>query len=296
MNTPKRHHFVPQLLQENFVDERGKFWVYDCRNSKKAPFQSTPINTLVQGQLYSLVNCDGSTDASLEAELSRLESETKPIIAKIVASTRADEMPGLTSQERRTWDRFFLQQWQRVPDQFERLRSPAHHREETSRHLDFYSSVARAVTEDERRMFLDPAQLERSRQNLRVTSLREEAEDQNILAVMATRGLAFAKVPPHSSLILSSNPVMKLTGEGVTHLRDDRVKVWLPIAFDVLVGMGCRGVAEIGGFASEEYVTFLNTTQARQSSQIVSGTRTLVETFAPIVGSKLLDAEPLFET
>ena len=53
-NSPKRHHYIPQFLLKNFLDDSGRFWVFDREEGK--PHQGTPTNTFVRRNLYRTMN------------------------------------------------------------------------------------------------------------------------------------------------------------------------------------------------------------------------------------------------
>lgn len=77
----KRHHYLPRFYLEYFLLEGGAttFWVYDKEGGE--PRQQTPVNTCVEGHLYSLRNATGGKDDYLEREiLSRLDGRAKPIL------------------------------------------------------------------------------------------------------------------------------------------------------------------------------------------------------------------------
>jgi uncharacterized protein DUF4238 len=78
----KRHHSVPQFYLDYFVIKSARgashFWVYD-KAGGPARVQ-TPINTAVEGHLYSFETASGAKDDSLERFLSELETKAKPVL------------------------------------------------------------------------------------------------------------------------------------------------------------------------------------------------------------------------
>lgn len=93
----KRHHYVPIFYLEYFVTKVAKgtprFWVYDKADGP-ARIQ-TPINTAVEGYLYSFETSSVAKDDSLESLLSKLEAEAKPVLDRwqlpAVAPTHDDK-------------------------------------------------------------------------------------------------------------------------------------------------------------------------------------------------------------
>ncbi len=59
-NDPKRHHYIPQFLLKNFLDDSGRFWVFDKKKGKL--HQGTPRNTFVEKNLYRTLNFDTTRD------------------------------------------------------------------------------------------------------------------------------------------------------------------------------------------------------------------------------------------
>ncbi len=82
MTISKRQHYVPQFYLRYFlvdVPNKGSvFWVYDKDGG--APRPQTPINTAVEGHLYSFESPAGAKDDLLERKVfSPLEDAAKPI-------------------------------------------------------------------------------------------------------------------------------------------------------------------------------------------------------------------------
>jgi hypothetical protein len=102
MNNPKRHHYVPEMLQRRFTNTEDGLWTLDCRNPKNGIWCGTIGNLLLEGHLYSHVHQDGSKDTSLETWFSELESESAPIIEQIVGRARLGKEPSLTANQRQT--------------------------------------------------------------------------------------------------------------------------------------------------------------------------------------------------
>jgi uncharacterized protein DUF4238 len=78
----KRHHYVPRFYLNYFVtnsvERSPRFWVYDKAGGP--PRIQTPINTAVEGYLYSFEAPLGTKNDSLEQALSTLETKAKPVL------------------------------------------------------------------------------------------------------------------------------------------------------------------------------------------------------------------------
>ncbi|WP_349434300.1 DUF4238 domain-containing protein [Pararhizobium sp. A13] len=286
MNVPKRHHFVPEMLQKNFTNDEDGLWTFDSRNAAKGVWSSTYGNLFLEGHLYSLVQPDGTKDVSLESWFSELEGQVAPIVQKIMSTARRGKLPCLSGQERQIWDFFFYQQWRRVPDLFASLLTPEQHRIEVENLLDVLVRSGRPVSNQERSDLLEPASLKRMHKNLRVATLKTGSR--TVLDVIAGRGIAIGRLlHPRKSFVLGSRPVVKLTLPGITHLSDPRVEMWLPIASDVIVGMGSIDSPELLVPVSAAQARNQNEASAMQSSQIVGRSKPLIQSLSPLVGRKV---------
>ena len=86
MSSTKRQHYVPQFYLEKFVEDAAAntpgFWVYDKAGGD--PRWQTPVNTAIEGHLYSLDFPDGQPRDLLERQLAGIEGIAKPILARWV--------------------------------------------------------------------------------------------------------------------------------------------------------------------------------------------------------------------
>jgi hypothetical protein len=80
MNGPKRHHYVPQFLLEEFA-ENNLFYVYDRKLNKYT--KQSPINTTCIKYYYKMEG-DYDFDKNIVEKLfSYIESKAKPVIEKL---------------------------------------------------------------------------------------------------------------------------------------------------------------------------------------------------------------------
>ena len=108
MNKPKRQHFNAEMLQRRFTDKEGRLYFYDKHFPEKGVRRSTPKNLFVKRHLHTQYLDSGEKDFSIEEELSRLEGKANEVIGKIVEKARSGKVPYLTSQEKETFDKFFI--------------------------------------------------------------------------------------------------------------------------------------------------------------------------------------------
>lgn len=80
MNTPKRHHYIPQAYLRLFARDEV-IWVYD-RNSKTVRAQKV-IDTAVITHFNAINKKDGSKDVSIEKELSKVEGLIPVLVERL---------------------------------------------------------------------------------------------------------------------------------------------------------------------------------------------------------------------
>jgi hypothetical protein len=51
MNAPRRHHFMPQLLQRRFTDGEGRLFVFNKRRPEAGVFPTNHTNAFVKRDL-----------------------------------------------------------------------------------------------------------------------------------------------------------------------------------------------------------------------------------------------------
>ena len=108
----KRHHYVPQMILRNFVDQRGMLHCF--RKEDQQTFEASPEDVYVKKWLYTQRGVGAHADAK-ERELgTRIEGPAHPIVDKIVTRAREGRFPALTPEEKSKWDLFFCVQMRRT--------------------------------------------------------------------------------------------------------------------------------------------------------------------------------------
>jgi hypothetical protein len=276
MSTPKRHHFVPQLLLKNFTDDDGYLHWRFLSGRHEALRRGRPDEVFFENHLYSTMSEGGKKDARIEQQfLAVIESDAAPVVRTILEAARAGKPPVLADDQRAAWIAFFLTQWRRTPDRQKAVLPDAHGMEMLEEMLEKLrqsfpersAEIARLSTESEKR---------RTLRNTRIEGLRQISP--KVLAVLEQRGIAVLRiVKPRRSFIIASNPVAKMTSEGRNDLSDTSAEMWMPIASDVAVGIGpgSRDVLLIE-VTDERPVRQINQAIARQSSAIAGCSAALV--------------------
>jgi hypothetical protein len=249
MSTPRRHHFVPLMLQRRFTSPQGKLYLYDKRRPEAGIYATNPVNAFVKKDLNAIENKDGTRDAGLEQWYAELEGEIAPIIDKIVESARRRQKPALTGDERNTWDNFAYHQQKRAPDVFERLGLVKDFRANYESHIEWFQKEVRPLTPEERRDLMSPETIERIIQHASVTARGKGSEE--VIEVLAQRGIAIAVIlQPNKSFIIGDHPLSRMGPGG--ELQQPTTELWLPIASDVAVSpWGQAGTEKLVGVTTD---------------------------------------------
>ncbi|WP_316359769.1 DUF4238 domain-containing protein [Devosia sp.] len=268
MSEPKRHHFVPQLLLRNFVNDDGLLFYFD----KSAPYPAirarSPKVVLNEWHLYTSVGSDGSRDVSQELAYSRLENLAKPVIDKIIAAARTRQVPHLSTMEKRTWDVFLYEQWRRVPEVLKGLYSEEDwQRQINDAVLDIEAKIDRPLSADECAEVASFRDTARFRQSVLVKALGKQSR--RTVGVLNSRGLSIGVAPQGRSFVIGSKPTVRFSSPTSTRLDDPGVEFWLPIAHDVIVSPGSAD-------PSYEQLFFLDTPMVRKVNAMATGQSTKI--------------------
>lgn len=275
---PKRHHYVPQMLQKRFVDSEGWLHAFSRVRADRSVYPVRPAKLFVEKHLYSETHADGSLDVETERAFSRLEHRVDPIIEKIIAAARVGRRPELSPEETTLWQFFVVMQWKRVPD----LHLTVTTDDELAGTFDELLAELRAsqphLIEEIDKLATYP-QRKRMMKNARVGALG--GVSQEVMDAMRSRGLAIAvSDDPRGSLTLGSRPVVKLTTPGRTDIRHPACELWLPVASDVVVGLGVGEGTETVVPITRAQIRQLNLACVCQSTVFASASAALTASLA----------------
>jgi len=108
MTEAKIQHYVPKFLLRNFgLGKKDHVWVYDKQTARS--FQTNAKNVASENRFYDFEL--GGETYSLESSLSKIESQTKPVIERIL---NEDSVSGLGAQDRATLGSFLAIQFVRT--------------------------------------------------------------------------------------------------------------------------------------------------------------------------------------
>ncbi|MXY08379.1 MAG: DUF4238 domain-containing protein, partial [Rhodothermaceae bacterium] len=98
MSNSKRHHFIPQFLLRNYVNERGKVWVF----GKSGPdvIEVAPNNIALEKH-YNSTHENGRRDSALETRLAEVvENQYAPVMKDLIDRIRDRQDIDLSSIQR----------------------------------------------------------------------------------------------------------------------------------------------------------------------------------------------------
>lgn len=278
--TPKVQHFVSEMLLRHFANDDGKLFFFSKQFPDKGVLATTPGKLFRQAHVYSARDKDGTMDVRLERYYAAMESLAGPIVEKIITSARAGDKPHLSQMERKIWDRFFCDQWKRVPDFHEKILNAEDLVPNVRARVAAQRPDAPDFSAEMESLLQDPKSRQRLLQNAMISSLARHPAA--ILGVLAAKGLVVASIrKPSESFVIGSFPIVKLTLPGREDLADPAVEVWFPIAHDVAVSPAPIPPSEEAIFPIEDSsVRDLNAAILRQSTAIAGRSRRLIESLA----------------
>lgn len=269
---------MPVTLLKRFVDEDGYLHVFRAGDGGGALFRRRPEDLFTQRELYTTEPVAGILSREMEFALSRQESECEPILSRLVDAARQGTLPRLSPDEREHWFRFFFLQWKRVPDLHLTVTTP----EEAGAIFDGVLADARVRHPhrlDEINAFERADVRARMIKNARVSSLSRAPA--GVIEALRFRGIGIARVAGNNKrFVIGSRPVVKLTRPGKTNLRHPECELWLPIASDVMVGLGKGPATETLVNCTPDQVRGVNLAIVSQGTMFASGSQALTRSLA----------------
>ena len=281
-NDPKRHHYIPQFLLKNFLDDSDRFWVFDKKKGKL--HQGTPRNTFVEKNLYrTLIFDHGNYSYEAEEELSRIESRAAPVIKKIIKCARNNEYPKLTLEHRDAWNRFYHTSCRRTPE-FAKEMLYSDERFDEVFHLVIKRLLLQQGLDPLDRQFLDQNPILKwaktvmmKNSKARFASGEHPHLQADVERFSRETGLRIAVIrQPKRSFVIGSHGAAIVQP---TDKRDQTQGGWLPIAHDVIVAPTSHPERELllplnGG--NDYIIKRINRASFRQSRIIAGRSKTLI--------------------
>ncbi len=274
MNVPVNHHYVPVMLLKRFCCSDGTlYWNHRDWEPSKIKV-SIPERILFECHLYSTAGGDGARDVTLEHQFAELEGKATPVLDSLISSALARKFPILTPDDRDTLNRFFLQQYRRVPE----FLAPHKENKELKKELDHYDELiveaSKKCPDMNVSSFIGNTAQKRLVQHAIVKTLSNENTES--LRAIARMGLALLVTKKATkAFIIGSRPALKFNEPGRASLDCSEVELWLPISSEVAL---CFNHQVDGGIfeATDGTIRWLNKAIARESRIIAGRSRALI--------------------
>lgn len=269
---PKRHHYVPRMMQKRFVNEKGRLH-YVRRECPDKVLEVGPDQLFVENHLYAIINKNNSKDLALEKYYSELESNLDSIFQQICdaaqPANRLEFEPGV----KKVIAEFIYNQLRRCPDYHRRIASDLAVRGVLRESVVKLAAEFPAKAAEIERL-LDEKHLPRLIRNVRVGAL--SLRPSKVLSVFQKMSVCVLSIKnPKKSFVLGSIPVVKMGSDALEH---KNCEIWMPISAKVAVGFiwkTLRYDCVIG--VDAEDIRRLNLAIARQSSALASASPELVK-------------------
>ncbi len=236
MNEPKKHHFVPSVLLNNFTDENHWLYFYDKRFEKQEVNRQKPSEIFYEKHLNTdKESIDGSREYSLEEKYSKIETKIQPVFEKIFQNVRSAILPKFTDHELDTLIEFVYTQYRRVPDFHEQHYSDQNFNDVISEQLqkipeedpqkeEFRQIHQKILTAGPYRNFF--------KQKVKVKS--QQISTGKIEEFLRDRGIVYAVINKNNkSFIIGSRPVLMMRAIGRHHDYTNQNEIWLPLSSDI---------------------------------------------------------------
>lgn len=279
MSNPKRQHYIPRMLLQQFADDRGKLFFFNKKLPDKGVLQSTPRKLFVENRLYDFTDFDGKRNISTETSLADTEAKVSPIIKKILDSARLWKFPKLTPVEKDTWVLFFTQLLMRLPSTRDRTASDE---AKSVRYQQAFRRFRRMpATEPVDKMEMESL----IRNELWSRSISNPGELVEEVALPTLRSMSFGVAltqREQSAFVIGSNPILRIRSS--FDLDHPDIQLWLPLANDVAV-FSFHGEQEILGCLDDKDVQNFNRDVFEQSTKVAGRSLEQIESVAAIVSN-----------
>ena len=280
-SVPRRHHYIPQMVQRRFAGPDGQLWSFDKRHPERG-VERRPIKRLFQVRhLYTIRRRDGTRDTTTETRLSGIESRAAPVLERVITDARAGRTTAFSEADRRALVDLLISQHRRSPDLHRKVLIRRTVDSIIADDMAQWEALHGPPSPEERAFISSPEFIERARRNAIAEGAAEPLE--TATPAMLQRGFAVARITAsRRAFILGSTPFARFMALGTRRqdLGDPGAELWMPVAWDVAI---CSvGHADYRTFveADETRIRKMNGAVAGSSTVFASASRDLVEAYA----------------
>ena len=279
MTKPRRQHTIPQFLLRHFVEDKGRIYYFRKANPDRGIIATTPKNTFVEGDAYSIRTLEEGIDVSVEEKFSKIESLAALSVSKILEAIRNDRMPSLTQNDRIALNWFIYHQSTRVPDVTDRMVEETRFEQMVQDAKDKILAQGGAVPIEQVRQLMESK--DQLLHNARVMAVGTTS--MKVMPYLEKRGLTIAHIVRNGMcFVIGSKPMLRSSHNGKSHLADLDVELHLPVASDtalVLHGSSPEKYT-VRVLNDKGWVRDFNERVFAQSSATASGSRQLLVSLA----------------
>jgi hypothetical protein len=278
---PRRHHYIPQMVQRRFAGPDRQLWSFDKRHPERG-VERKPIKRLFQvPHLYTIRRRDGTRDTTTETRLSVIESRAGPVLERVITDARAARPTALGEADRRALVDLFISQHRRSPDLHRRVLIRRTVESIIADGMAQWEALHGPPSDQERAFLTSPEFIERARRDAMAQGAADPLE--TATPAMLQRGFSIMRItPPRRAFILGSNPFARFMAMSSRRqdLGDPGSELWMPVAWDLAIGS--VGPVDYSVFieADDVRIRKLNGAVAGSSTVFASVSRDLVEAYA----------------
>lgn len=287
MSTSKKHHYVPQAILRNFTVSGSATHYLSIHSKSKAPALRNIGRIFYRRHYNSATLEDGSKNDIVEKFFAYEFDNFIPEWTEAFKRTlETGQLRFSTSDSRKRFIQFFYNHMKRSPDFIEPIVSSVAPEVFNEQTVENYEKDYGPITEHERSLFRDPKWQEKVIGNSRVMNFGQQTD--GILNRLV--GLDICVATPASEnkqFIIASNPVVRFENHVSQALGTEGVELWTTFTPRIAVGF-VNSQLPIGLLTiNNDEVRKFNTSAAKQSSAIASGSKPLLESLAKFLGSRL---------
>lgn len=278
MNTPKKHHYVPQWLIRKWASDKGKVFGISRRDlGNLRLFRSKPLAVNMQNNLYSYEQSDGTKDARLETQFyAPLDGAASKLTNEIVSTLEDGKQPVLDEKARRLlWQFYMYNSRKRHPDAWDKYLSKVDYSSVKERTIQ--ALVEKGVESERARKEVESVDVDAKVRSLSIQKARA-IQSEDVLDIFQNIGVRYCVAPEGTSFILPDVPFKEITTNP-----DDARPIWFPIDPKYAISpYGLEGGHDIQALDKAQ-IRAINETWYRQSTTIIATTEAHLKSLAKFV-------------
>ena len=275
MNTPKRHHFVPQWLMKHWSHDGKSVRGIDRRDRYQLrPFRSNVTNINVQRDLYTYERSDGSKDARLESDFyAALDDRAARLTAELITILECGDLPVLPKRIRiLLWQFYIYNAKKRLPDILDPYLERLDH--EKLRDSTIQDATAKGYDPDEVKREVAALEFDKNLSTLIIQKVRA-SQSEEVLETFGKTGVRFLIAPEGASFILPDDAINLITAEA-----EEKKPLYVPISPKYAISPNGQTGECVRTDADKQSVRSINEQWYRRSRTVISTSEQLLKSLA----------------